>query len=141
MDITAEIITDFRNKYPNFADVIQYPDTILNIALSEGDVETGSSRWGVYVNENNNFKQRGMFLYSAFWLTITYPKNASDNSKISIKSKYAISQKSVADESMSFDNGVSQANGSSDYSFLSSNIFGQQFLRLRKRAGMGAIVV
>ncbi len=145
MDITEEIITDFRDKYFQFSSVTTYPDTILNIALCEGDAETGSScRWGPYVNECHNFKQRGMFLYAAFWLTITYPKGAITSSVVSPGPKYSIAQKEVGDESIMYDSGVDQAmiNGSTpDYAFLSSNVYGQQFLRLRKRAGMGALAV
>lgn len=139
MDITPEIITLFRTNYPEYSDDTAWPDAIVTQALCEGDAETGGCGWGAYDTPCQNFKQRGMFLYAAHWLFKRYPNGAETASAVNPNSSFAANSKSVGDESVSLDS------GSNDISFgdawLKSSAYGQQFLMLRKRAGMGAKAV
>ena len=64
MPITAEIIAEFRARYPQFADTAVWPDSVVSSALCEADAQTGSSRWGAYQDDCHNTKQRGMFFYA-----------------------------------------------------------------------------
>lgn len=136
MDITAEIITSFRLAYPLLSNMTTWPDSIITIALTEGDAETGGSRWKGYVDEAGNLKQRGMFLFAAHWTVTGYPQGG-DNSQ-SAATKNQMSAKSVGDESTTYNVPVVEFAGDS---WLSSSQFGQQFMRLRKRVGMGSLAL
>lgn len=127
------VIDDFRLKYTVFNGI---SDPVVEDALCEADAETGGKGWGSYVNECTNFKQRGMFLYAAHYLASTYPN--SDESVMSGASVSAVQSKSVGDESVTFAVPVASNQGDA---WLSSTAFGQQFIRLRRRAGMGARAV
>ena len=135
MEITQEIIDLFRLRFTAFADDTKWSDDTVEYALCEGDAETGGKGWGAYDTPCQNFKQRGMFLYAAHWLAVTYPKGESS---MSGGSKYGTSSKSVGDESNSYN--VAAVTNQGDQ-WLASTSFGQQWLRLRKRAGMGARAV
>lgn len=135
MDITAAIITSFRTAYPQFGSLTLWPDPIVTIALCEGDSETGGKGWGGYQDDCHNFKQRGMFLYAAHWLTVSYPMGG--NSTANSNPTWAANSKSVGDESISYNTGSDSLNPSS--AWLLSTLYGQQYTRLRRRAGMGAI--
>lgn len=137
MEITAEIITSFRTQppYTAFADDTVWSDSVVEAALCEGDMETGGKGWGGYTDECNNFKRRGMFLYAAHFLASTYPKG---DTSISGGAKSGTSGKSVGDESITYN--VATVDNQGDQ-WLASTGFGQQWLRLRKRAGMGARAV
>ncbi len=135
-DITAEIITAFRTAYPGFADDTKYPDSIVEQALCNADAETGGRGWGIYGSDCRNFKQRGMFLYAAHWLAVTYPTGSGSSSGGAV---FPVSGKSVGDESINYAV-PTIAPGSGDAWFYGSQ-WGELFLQLRRRAGMGARAV
>lgn len=136
IDITAELITAFRAAYPYFSSTTDWTDDVVTVALNEGDAETGSSRWGIYEELPQNFKRRGLLLYAAHYLIATYPRGITGTMRIS--PMYVVSNKSVGDESQGFATGTIKNTGDS---WLNSTVFGQQWLRLRRRAGMGAVAV
>ncbi len=137
MEIKPEIITAFREFSPVFFSVETWPDSVLDSYLCNADAETGGSGWGAYDNVCGNLKQRGMFLYAAHSLLSEYPSGYCVNG-VNADAKSQVSSKSVGDESVSF-NVVSPINGGDQW--LLSTQYGQQFSRLRKRAGMGAVAV
>lgn len=141
MIITPEVIQSFRDKYPQFSDDIKWPDDVVTIALCEGDAETGGCRWGAYQDVCSNFKQRGMFAYAAHYLTVTYRGDASDDNKVSPGAKQNVASKSVGDESISYNVNKGLADLAAGDEWLATTQYGQQYLRLRRRAGMGAIAV
>jgi hypothetical protein len=141
MEITAEIITSFRTAYPQFADLVKWPDSVVSTALCEGDAESGGKCWGAYDDICSNFKQRGMFLYAAHWLTATYPAGASDTSNVNSAGAQSMTGKTVGDESVSFAAFAPQTLAEAGNTWLLATSYGQQFLRLRKRAGMGGRAV
>ena len=141
VDITTEIVDSFRLWLPEFSDSTTWSDEVITIALEEADAETGSCRWGTFENVTRNFKRRGMFYYGAHWLTLRYPAGASDDTAASGGAAYATASKSVADESISYvqtDGNTSLASGDD---ILLTTLYGQEYLRLRRRAGMGALAV
>ncbi len=140
MDITPEIIASFRVMYPLFSDFTKWPDANITMALCEGDEETGS-RWRAYQDDCHNLKRRGMYLFAAHYLITTYPNGADYPNQQSWMTKNQISSKSVGDESVSFVVANMDNVNHSGNSWLASTAFGQQFVRLRKRVGMGAIAV
>jgi len=139
VDITAEVITAFRDKMKAFGDLTKWPDDVVEDALCEADAETGGKRWGAYEDECRNFKQRGMFYFAAHWLATTYlNQTAADESAISPTARLNVASKSVGDESVTYRVGAIQA---TEEDWLSLTNYGVQFLRLRRRAGMGALAV
>ena len=140
LDITSEVILAFREQQPLFCNPLIWPVSVVTEALCEGDAETGGSGWGVYQDIKGNFKQRGVFYYAAHWLATTYPKGAKILSAVSAQAGGAETSKSVGDESVSYDKGDSTNVGIGDI-WLASTSFGQQWLRMRGRAGRGGNAV
>ncbi len=139
LEITPEIITSFRTAQPAFGDVTKWPDSVVTEALCEADVETGGRGWGVFDDLCSNFKRRGMYYFAAHWLSTTYlSQDASDPSVISPTARLNVAAKSVGDESVQFRVGAIQ---STEDDWLSLTNYGVQYLRLRRRAGMGALAV
>lgn len=139
MEITPEIIASFRDTMKAFSDAVKWPDDVTEQALCEADCETGGRGWGVYQDNCHNFKRRGMFFYAAHWLAVTYIQgDAEDPDQISPTARLNVAAKSVGDESITYRVGAIQ---STEDDYLSLTNYGVQYLRLRKRAGMGAIAV
>lgn len=139
MIIDSLIISDFRT-WPlggqSFADVTKFPDSLLQYALCEADSETGSSRWGTYQAECHNLKQRGLFYYAAHWLSVYYPDGT--DSAPNQEARLNVASKSVGDESIAY-RVPAMMEVSDDW--LTWSVYGQQYYRLRKRVGMGALAV
>lgn len=138
LDITQEIIDSFRNSYPAFNCNTKWTDDTISNALCEADAETGGKRWGAYQNICSNFKQRGMFAFAAHYLTTMFRGN--DNN-VSAGAKQNVSSKSVGDESVTYNINKGLADLAAGDEWLATTQYGQMYLRLRRRAGMGAIAV
>jgi hypothetical protein len=136
MIISQEIIDLFRDRQRAFDDPLNWSDETIAQALCEGDAETGGKGWGVYDTECQNFKQRGMFNFAAHYLVSMYPNG--DFGKVSGGAKGVVASKSVGDESVSYARAQIMTQGDE---WLGSTSFGQMFIRLRRRAGMGARAV
>lgn len=139
MEITPEIIEAFRAFYPEFADADKWPDPTLTRYLREADEETGR-RWGPY--GDFSLKQRGMFAYAAHRAVLAKAAARATEAGGIASAPAQVSSKSVGDESVSYAVSVPasgvEANQLGD---LRSTIYGIEFLRLRTRAGMGAVAV
>ena len=131
-----DVYKEFRGQYPAFASTGEYPDSMLLQGLSEGDVETGGSGWGTFELDLLNFKERGMFLFAAHWIQATYPSGASGGMSGGIK--LITDSVSVGDESVSYSQIGGSDSSDAGTAWLSVTAYGQQFMRLRKRAGMAA---
>ncbi len=140
MGITDEIIKLFRERQPAFTDEKIWPKLTVESALIEADAETGGARWGGYLPDASNFKLRGMFFFAAHWLSVTYTttSGACVPSDISPTARLNVASKSVGDESIVYRVGAIQ---DTEDDWLSLTNYGVQYLRLRKRCGMGAMVV
>ncbi len=137
--ITPEIIASFRLSKRAFTDTTVWPDDIITEAICEADAETGGRGWGAYEDLCSNFKLRGMYLYAAHLLSNTYITGTAENpANISPTARLNVAAKSVADESVTFRVGAIQ---STQDDWLSLTDYGVQYLRLRRRAAMGARVV
>ena len=131
MQITPEIIADFRSAYPLFTSVTTWPDAIVSEALSQGDMNTNGCTWGPFVlGDAANRKRRGMYLYAAHVLVSTYPHGASDETAQDPYQRSRVASKSVGDESISY--AIVGATSAGD-EWLGSTQFGQQYLRLSKQ--------
>lgn len=138
VDITAALIASFRAAMVAFTDDTKWPDSVLEQALCEADAETGGQRWGAFEDECRNLKRRGMYYFAAHWLSITYPSGATDPGSISPTARLNVSSKSVGDESITYRVGAIQE---TEEDWLSLSNYGVQFLRIRRRVGMGALAV
>lgn len=135
--ITTDLITSFRGRQRAFTDTTKWPSDIVTDALIEADVETGSKRWGAFVDDPRNFKRRGMFLYAAHWLAVTYlQQTAADPTAVSPTARLNVAAKSVGDESITYRVGAIQ---NTENDWLSLTEYGVEYLRLRGRAGKGAV--
>lgn len=137
MDITPEIIAEFRVFMPAFADLVKWPDSLVTTALCEADTETGSCRWGAFELECHNFKWRGMAYFAAHWLATNYGTLGA-TSDPSSDARLNVSAKAVGDESITYRVTTMQDPGND---WLTYTNYGTQFYRLKKRAGMGAKAV
>ena len=139
MEITADIVGQFRSRYPYFADTKNYPDDVVSLALAYSDDQTNSAGWGGYENIPLNLKQNGMFTWTANWLCVTYPDGADKPKNMNPYPDYAVSSKSVGDESISY---AVDTPPMTDQFYMKTH-WGQQFLGYKQRAAMvqGFIVV
>ncbi|HEN3587085.1 DUF4054 domain-containing protein [Yersinia enterocolitica] len=135
MDITAQIVADFREYYPEFSDITLWPEREVTQALEEGDSETGQ-RWLKYHASPASIKKRGLFAFAAHRLVMR--KRAIDGD---VGAAYAISSKSVGDESTSFAVPAVTADDLNINGDLPLTTYGVEFLRLRRRAGTGGMMV
>lgn len=139
MEITADVISAFREYYPEFADDGTWPGPLLTRHLCEADEETGS-RWGKYEG-TCSLKKRGMFAYAAHKAVIGKAvTRATENGGIPPGASQ-VQSKSVGDESISYAVSAPTSEQADQLGDLRSTAYGLEFLRLRKRAGMGALCV
>lgn len=138
MDITPTVVQAFRDYYPEFADTTTWPDATLTRSLEAADDETGSKRWGNYIESPASFKARGLFAYAAHRAVLSKAaQRAVENGGTPAPAAQA-SSKQVGDESVQYAvpmaESMAEAQGIGD---LRATIYGQEFLRLRRRAGAG----
>ena len=127
----------FRGFYPAFADPVQWPNARIMLALQVAYQETGSGRWGTFLPGVLNFKSRGMMAYAAYWLSADANMQAAGGAAAS--TPYPAASRSVGDESVSY--AVPTSSGVIGDDIIALSPYGAEFLRLRQRAGMGAVCV
>lgn len=135
MDISAQIVADFREYYPEFSDITLWAEQTVIQALEEGDSETGK-RWLKYNARPASIKKRGLFAFAAHRLVMRKRAISGD-----VGAAYAISSKSVGDESTSFAVLAVTADDLNINGDLPLTTYGVEFLRLRRRAGTGGMMV
>lgn len=129
----------FRSLMPAFTDDTKWPDGLIQSALYEAEAETESSRWGAYEDDSRNFRNRGVRLFAAAWLVNNYgDKGTGSIVSETGEARLNVASKSVGDESVAY-RVPSMMEVSDDW--LTWSHYGQQYYRLRKRAGMGALAV
>ena|SRR5690606_2020202 len=139
MQITAEIVRDFREYYPEFASKTDWTDGYLTRFLAEAHEETGR-RWGPY--GPYRLKQRGMFAYAAHKAVIARVVTRTVENGGIAPAAAQVTSKTVADESVSYAVAAPESGlAASQNGDLRSTVYGVEFLRLRTRAGMGAVCV
>src|SRR5690625_2645378 len=139
MDITADILAAFRAYYPEFSDDEQWPDALLSRVLCEGDEETGG-RWGNY-DDPCSLKKRGLFAYAAHKAVLAKAAARAVEAGGIAPAPAQVASKSVGDESVSYAVSAPSAEEAIRLGDFSSTLYGLEFLRLRRRAGMGAVAV
>lgn len=140
MEITAEIVQAFRGYYPEFADDEAWPDVIIERCLAEGDMETGR-RWGRYDASVASIKKRGMFAFAAHRMVLSHAAGRAVGAGGTPSAPAKVASRGVGSESVSFAVSAPSAAEMARYGDLFQTIYGQEFARLRQRAGMGAVMV
>lgn len=131
----------FRLDFPAFKDSVKWPNSVIEIALSEASIETSGSRWGEFQGTPTNRRKRGLYLYAAHWLACYYPGGASDVSAQASANGGQVASKSIGDESVSYSNASPGSIDDAAKAWLLKTQYGAQFLTLRKRALMGGFTV
>ncbi|CNC25179.1 Uncharacterised protein [Yersinia similis] len=135
VNITDQVVADFREYYLEFSDLTLWTARDVTQALEEGDSETGK-RWLKYNARPASIKKRGMFAFAAHRLVMRKRAIGGD-----VGAAYAISSKSVGDESTSFAVPAVTADDLNINGDLPLTTYGVEFLRLRRRAGTGGVMV
>lgn len=139
VDITATVISDFRGYYPEFSDSGVWPDATLTRHLEDADEETGSGRWGSYGSGPPSFKARGLFAYAAHRAVVAKAAADAVSSGGVPSATVQAESKQVGDESVTYAVHRPDSGARADtVGGLAATVYGQEFLRLRKRAGTGA---
>jgi hypothetical protein len=139
VDVTPQIVADFREFYEEFADPVKWSDAKITKALNIAKSELGACRWGLY--QPYSFLQRGWFALTAHYLTWRAATSDATSADGSASTPYAVSSKSVRDESVSFAIPAANAALTTWEAALALTPYGVEYLHLRSRAGMGAICV
>lgn len=138
MDITSNVISAFRAYYPEFSDTTAFPDTDVTRHLEDALAETGK-RWGSYGENPPSFRARGMFAYAAHQLVLARAAKKAVEAGGTPSAPAQAESKQVGDESVTYAVARPETSAAGDArGDFASTIYGQEFLRLRKRAGMGA---
>lgn len=143
MEITAQIVSEFREFYPEFNKKIDWSDAILTKFLSLADEETNSSRWGNYTKSGVTYtlKKQGMFAYAAHRVVLQARATQIVRNGGVAPGPSQVQSKTVGDESITYVAAVPDYNQSVAAGDLRATIYGVEFSKLRNRAGMGAVVV
>jgi hypothetical protein len=141
MDVTLVTVSEFRQYYTEFSDGTAWTNEKLTRFLLEADEETNSKRWGNYGKDNRSFKRRGMYAYAAHKLLLDKVISSAVANGGTPSAAMPVQSKSVGDESISFAVPTPDIEQSIGLGDLRSTAYGIEFLRLRKRAGMGFAVV
>lgn len=143
MEITDQVISDFREWYEEFSDTTVWSNPSVKKALCKADFQTGSSRWGNYEFKEmcGNFKAMGLFSYAAHILSIANAAKVTSQGGQIASSIAPVSSKSVASESVGFarSTGHGSSNGFDD--LLNSTAYGQEFIGYQNAACQGPIMV
>ena len=108
--------SEFKDRYPEFSAVA---DSRVTMFLDDAALELDVFRWG-------GFYLRGLAALAAHLLTIGTEGMGSPSG--------AVSSRSVGDVSVSF-----AVDASNDV--LASTAYGREYIRLRRFAGVGALVI
>jgi len=138
MDITQAIVDDFLERYAAFSDAVLYSASDITFALEDADQETGP-RWGGYRSGPFSLKARGMFAYAAHRLSMDRLASRATSNGMAPPAPATVASKGVGDESVSYAVAAPEASKSEGWGDLNTTIYGKEFLRLRRRAGMGAV--
>jgi hypothetical protein len=138
--VTAEMVAEFREFYEEFADPAKWTDAKITKALSIARGEFGTcGHWGLY--SPYSFLQRGWFALAAHYLTWNASTTTATGADGSATTPYAVSSKSVRDESVSYAVPTANASLTAWQAALALTPYGLEYLHLQSRAGMGAICV
>jgi hypothetical protein len=116
---------DFKIRYPEFSEV---DDSRVQFMLDDAALEVSETRW-------DTLYEKGSMALAAHLLSISQSNSEDDDSG---GEEGNLTSKSIGDVSYSFAKATSES--SSDDWYLSTS-YGAEYLRLKKRVGMGIVAV
>lgn len=117
---------DFKIRFPEFEEI---PDSRIQFWLDDAQLEVGESAW-------DDLYEKGVMLLSAHFLSIDQINQDDDESGGGVTGN--VTSRSVGDVSVSF--AKSSSDSSSDDWYLQTS-YGTEYLRLKKRVGMGIVAI
>ncbi len=131
MEISEDIICDFRRFFPPFSDRNNWPSEIIRQQMIEADCITGGLCWGKFnIDDDHNLKKRGMYFYTAHLLAYFFGNSANDPTNVEASARLNIASKSVGDEAVSYR--ITAMESTIDDA-ISTTVYGVQFMTLRRR--------
>lgn len=123
---------DLRTRYPEFTDIIEYPEARVEMFIMDAtdDIGTIESHW---LNEYRY--NRALSALCAHYLILAAMSEYGDTN-----AKYPVIQKTAGGVSISY-SGLAGASRSDYIKRLSSTTYGQEFLAIRDRTIVGSFVV
>lgn len=123
---------DIRTRYPEFADIVEYPDARIEMFIMDAvdDIGSSESHWQSEYRYN-----RALSALSAHMLVLGTDSEYGDTN-----AKYPIIQKTAGGVSLAY-SGLAGASKTDYIKRLSSTTYGQEFLTLRGRTFVGSFVV
>lgn len=123
---------DFRYRFPEFADTVEYPDGRIEMFICDAidDIGEEVSYWHSEYRYN-----KALANLSAHYLVLGTDSEYGDTN-----AKYPIIQKTAGGVSLSY-SGLAGASRTDYIKRLSSTTYGQEFLALRARTFVGSLVV
>ena len=139
IDVDAQMVSDFRGYYPEFTDPDVWSESLVTRSLESGVQETGGSRWGKYATDPASFRARGLFAYAAHRLVVNKQAAKAVEQGMAPSSVSRVQSKSVADESVGYAVAQKTAENEASTGDLDTTVYGQEFIRLRRRAATGGM--
>ena len=139
MDITTQVMDDFREYYSEFASSATYPDALVKKCLNRGAQASGGSLWGEYEYADYKASTRamGLFSYAAHYLVREKSYFDAVLAGQMPPPGMAVTSKSVGDESESY----GRAALSVTQEGLASTSYGQEYLELQGRLGFAGRMI
>lgn len=149
MEITDQVISDFREWHEAFSDTTVWSNPSVLKALIEGEYFTASKRWGSYLFNLDSSKgevkvttkAKGLFAYAGHILLINNASNLTVKSGQIASAIAPVSSKSVASESVGFARSSGRPNSNGFDDLLGSTSYGQMFIGYREDVSQGPIIV
>ncbi len=117
---------DFKIRYPEFDSI---PDARVQFMLDDAALEVSEARW-------DTLYEKGSMLLAAHLLQLDLNRQETEDDDSSEEGNLA--SKSIGDVSYSFTKAASEST-SADWYLQTS--YGTEYLRLKKRVGMGVVAV
>lgn len=123
----ALIPADFRTRFEGQFDLVS--DARIEFWLEDAQLEVGAQAWGT-------LHEKGVMLLAAHLLQLELDRQDDDESGSITMNR--VTSKKVGDVSVSFARATAD---SSDEDWYLLTDYGAEYLRLKRRAGMGAVAV
>jgi hypothetical protein len=123
-------IGQFRASFPEFADIVRYPDSQLNFWASLAEAQVSARRWGTQTF-------MGVFLYVAHEVTLSAQnQNAANVGGVPGGTSGPVNSKTVGSVTASYDTAQT---AEKDAGYWNLTVYGKQFIRLARLFGVGAV--
>ena len=122
-------VAQFRLDFPEFADDAVYTDSMIGFWDGIAQKMVDVTRWG-------DLYSQGIALFVAHNIALQARNVAGSGSGGSGFVTGAVSQKSVGDVSVSYDNNIAKLDNAGQWALT---IYGQQYLQLARMIGAGAV--